>query len=1554
MWLIIGLLSLFVVLCLIYFYKTNIKFNKSVKKNSKKIIVAALGTSMAMGGLMGLPTDTWNIQAELIDELSDYEAYGYDLSKIINPIVYESEVLCEGHLPLAIRITGKDSIVASAKDMISINEIRKDFDDDIDYTIKYLSRIDFTYEEPIYKKFIVKNGSKNGTILYENYTKLIGNKTIHDYKYIWKELKSIKDITITKSKYIIIDIIGKFKASLIHKSIDVIPIIKIKDKSKEFKEFAWWNNNWTYKKSITLNHSQVCSTLINFPVLISIVDGNLASHAQADGDDICFTNSAEDIQLNHEIEAYTSGTGTLVAWVNITSLSSSVDTVIYMYYGNAGATNQEHAADTWNDDFKVVYHMNDSSTSTIDDSTINAADGTKQGANAPNEVTAKIAKGQDFSGITDYIQEDTSSFDIGTTVKFVSWWMYLDTVQDTEGAFQYGADNAGGGYNYFRVVSDDHSGNYKLMMMTRDGAGNYDYDDNGLASAITGAWHYFVFAFNGTSKKFFIDGDEVTLTGYIAAGSVSSNNINNNQILRLGRTKSGATYYYYDGKIDEFRISDVSRSDCWINTNYNTVNNATDGGFFTMGAEQSSGGWSNTAPTITPDSENPPDTQTGVAKLLTNYYNHFNITVADVNNANQSINVTWRTNESGTWKNMGYNESTECNSTFYCTNISWVDEYETLYYWSVNVSDNATTKGWVNATYSFTTILAPAVRKYTTWNQTYQWTKHAYDDALYLAQVYGQYNLTPMWMNDTGMSGTQLYPFLLPVSLSMYKITHNVTYLNRARGCADDIQNYMLNTTTNIIRVYNNDTGVNDSTQTMHNAVYLVYIADLAMYDSNYNGLAENVSKGIIDYFVSNVDATYNYVYPDGSTANTNCKLPSNGGTLSIIIKGLLRTYEATGNTTIRDKAYDILTAVWTNTKTGVNLIPTIFNANNWNTVDDDAQQYASGELLGSYDYYYALTGNQTIKNIIDLYSSAIYQYYWDATDNGEGHFMYEVDVDTGAQNNNILEINWHKMEMPLWYSGEITDTDFSYRIGANENTSWLTDWGGTIDYGLAYVDTPGLFRHGTYANGNPYANHQSLLYATMRSSLYSMLRMQKQGMYDPTTAGWNTAIYDHCYLTQHYHNKTVYMYYGSMDTASPYPPASQALYPLAGTFSSMITLLLNTTSNVNIQWENWSHMYATEPFESSYESYDMGYMQNVTFDYDNRCITLDKVTSNGTGKINITSEKISQVTKNDIAYNDWYNSSNTSGMINTTTGTHKYVIVLSGGSFPNVAPTVDYKYPANNSIGISTNPTCEAYVNDTDGDTLTVTWASNCSGVWLNYNVNTSVAADSIVSYVYSCFSENNTDYYWQVYVYDGEYNISEIYHFTTVMIRNYTIRHDGIDYFCYLNDNTTASMVAANITGFDTIADYMQIWDSSHWDINNWLWVTYYGDGSGTDFNINYYDIVRIYLNYTSDVTYDMPYSGAVNLSNCTGREVILTDNTLNRQYNYSCYCCPNNATMSVIGTSMGLTAGERLAVWNTTSYEWNAYIMDFTSSALNHVVEPFSVLETKVDERHAWVMC
>lgn len=128
----------------------------------------------------------------------------------------------------------------------------------------------------------------------------------------------------------------------------------------------WYNPGWLYRKSITIDHTKVSSggeTYVNFPVLVSLAsDADLAAHAQADGDDILFTLSDGRTKLNHELGSYTTATGALIAWVQVTGLSTSVDTVLYMYYGNATVSAQQVAAYAWDRNYKGVYHLSSTDT----------------------------------------------------------------------------------------------------------------------------------------------------------------------------------------------------------------------------------------------------------------------------------------------------------------------------------------------------------------------------------------------------------------------------------------------------------------------------------------------------------------------------------------------------------------------------------------------------------------------------------------------------------------------------------------------------------------------------------------------------------------------------------------------------------------------------------------------------------------------------------------------------------------------------------------------------------------------------------------------------------------------------------------------------------------------------------------------------------------------------------------------------------------------------------------------------------------------------------------
>ena len=82
--------------------------------------------------------------------------------------------------------------------------------------------------------------------------------------------------------------------------------------------FNPFDEGWSFRKKITIDHDLVEGNLSDFPVLVSVVDSDLKNKAQVDGDDLLFMDgSGVANKLFHEIEYYNEDSGELIAWVKL-------------------------------------------------------------------------------------------------------------------------------------------------------------------------------------------------------------------------------------------------------------------------------------------------------------------------------------------------------------------------------------------------------------------------------------------------------------------------------------------------------------------------------------------------------------------------------------------------------------------------------------------------------------------------------------------------------------------------------------------------------------------------------------------------------------------------------------------------------------------------------------------------------------------------------------------------------------------------------------------------------------------------------------------------------------------------------------------------------------------------------------------------------------------------------------------------------------------------------------------------------------------------------------
>src|SRR3990167_6883611 len=117
---------------------------------------------------------------------------------------------------------------------------------------------------------------------------------------------------------------------------------------------AWYSPDWTHRQKITVNHELVGGSVDGFPMLVKLT-GGVFEHAQEDGDDILFTAADGTTKLLHEIESMN---GEVVAWVQMPNLSEIEDTVLFVYYGNPTAENQQSVTNVWGNGYAGVWHLN--------------------------------------------------------------------------------------------------------------------------------------------------------------------------------------------------------------------------------------------------------------------------------------------------------------------------------------------------------------------------------------------------------------------------------------------------------------------------------------------------------------------------------------------------------------------------------------------------------------------------------------------------------------------------------------------------------------------------------------------------------------------------------------------------------------------------------------------------------------------------------------------------------------------------------------------------------------------------------------------------------------------------------------------------------------------------------------------------------------------------------------------------------------------------------------------------------------------------------------------
>jgi len=157
---------------------------------------------------------------------------------------------------------------------------------------------------------------------------------------------------------------------------------------------AWWNDDWGFKKKITLDAEKMKQDGVTIPAdafaLVRLHTGNFTSFAELaeNGQDIRFVSGDEKIPLKFFIEKLDPVNEMALVWVKLPKeIITATDPSIWMYYGNKEAVAEEDAAGSYDATEILSYQFEGP---VVKDSTANAIN--------PTETTVTNVEGGLIAG----------------------------------------------------------------------------------------------------------------------------------------------------------------------------------------------------------------------------------------------------------------------------------------------------------------------------------------------------------------------------------------------------------------------------------------------------------------------------------------------------------------------------------------------------------------------------------------------------------------------------------------------------------------------------------------------------------------------------------------------------------------------------------------------------------------------------------------------------------------------------------------------------------------------------------------------------------------------------------------------------------------------------------------------------------------------------------------------------------------------------------------------------------------------------------------------------
>ena len=327
---------------------------------------------------------------------------------------------------------------------------------------------------------------------------------------------------------------------------------------------SWWDPAWAHRRRITIDSGMLAGDVTDFPVLVRIPAASLAGNIQSDCDDLRFIEADDVTPVAMELDTCGAGSGAdTTVWIKRTLVQAASPHRLWLYY-SAGGNDVSNGAAVFGSSgagYESVHHMGVTADVTGNGHGLSAQGG-------PTVTAGQISQASNFDGVDDYysLSNGDSDFDFTTTMS-ASAWVKVGAFTDQWQAILAKGDNA------WRMHRGD----------TTNGVGfgttsSSVHDDlNGSTNVNDGAWHHVAIVMDGAKKYLYVDGIEDEQRAYTLTLQANSRGV------RIGMNQDASPNRFWEGQIDEVRISAVARSAAWISAEQLTGVSTT---FVTIGDDE--------------------------------------------------------------------------------------------------------------------------------------------------------------------------------------------------------------------------------------------------------------------------------------------------------------------------------------------------------------------------------------------------------------------------------------------------------------------------------------------------------------------------------------------------------------------------------------------------------------------------------------------------------------------------------------------------------------------------------------------------------------------------------------------------------------------------------------------------------------------------------------------------------------------------------------------------------------------------------------------------------